>query len=240
MFSSSNKNIYSTHRHTSFLLFALIEATIFSYNCHALAPSMVSSSIPKSRPLFYQDDKNHGEHTNPISQPFTNTKKIKKGRKSIVGDLKSLDDLKFFLEDDDRLVAVKFFAPWCKSCQKLGKNFDRLAMEMADTIVDRQMVPGKIRCAQVECRTTHSFVTEQLYVMALPTLHLYHGTQKIWEASGQTDTKELRKILSELEENLKTPEELQTHAELTDDGILTNALEDTMFGTYPAFLDEEW
>jgi len=242
--SSSISNKRSGHHCyiTPFFFFELV-MLLSDNNCHAfLTPTMISSIIPSNNhlPIFYQDDKKyHGGDTTFISSSNNHIKKTTT-KKPIVGDIKTLDDLKYFLEEDgdDRLVAVKFFAPWCKTCQRLGKHFNRFALNMADTIEDRKIIQGKIRCAQVECKSAHNFVTEQLYVMALPTLHLYYGTHKIWEASGQTDTKELQQILESLLE--KSPEELQTHAESIDDGILVNALEDTMFGTYPSFLDEEW
>jgi len=242
---SNNKNFH--HRCKFLVFFALIiQATITCRICHGfIPPSMMtaSSSIYNSnhRQLFYKDEHNISENTNNSKGISSNEKigKVKKRKKPIVEDVKGLDDLRYLLDgDDDRLVAVKFYAPWCKMCQYLGKSFDRLATEMADTIVDRQIVRGKIRCAEVECRSKNTFATEQLYVMGLPTLHLYYGTNKIWECSGQTNTQELRKVLSELDGLL--PEELQAHAESTDDGILTNALEDTTQLSYPSFLDEEW
>jgi hypothetical protein len=111
-------------------------------------------------------------------------------------------------------------------------------MELADGIVARQKVQGRIRCAQVEyTQQTKTLITYHLKVKKVPTLQLYCGLSKLWEVSGKTDTKELRAQLSKVE-HLST-EELLEHAESLDDGILQGAIEDSFYES-PSFLNEEW
>jgi len=98
-------------------------------------------------------------------------------------------------------------------------------------------VEGQIRCAQVKCSSPESFISEQLYVMALPTVQLYYGTHKVWEGSGKTSIKDLKATFSKLQ--CLSPDELRLHAESVDDGVLLHAIEDGLF-SYPSFLDEEW
>jgi len=215
-------------------LFIFIETTFLClHKINSFTPFVLPVQQKRCAPrLFFVDEKNSK------SPMCIQRVKIRKSKSSIVEKIDSLDDLKYLLEEDDRLVAIKISAPWCKTCQKLGKNFDRFALEMADGIVNRQLVKGRIRCAQVEVSSeTKSFITEQLQVIGVPTLQLYRGTYKIWEGSGKSNTKELREILSNLEK--MRPEKLQAHAEAEDDGILLAAIEDSMF-SYPSFLEEEW
>lgn len=39
-----------------------------------------------------------------------------------------------FLEEDDRVCVIKFYANWCKSCQRFGLKFRHLAFEEGDRI----------------------------------------------------------------------------------------------------------
>ena len=39
-----------------------------------------------------------------------------------------------FLEEDDRVCVIKFYATWCKSCQRFGLKFRHLAFEEGDRI----------------------------------------------------------------------------------------------------------
>jgi len=110
-------------------------------------------------------------------------------------------------------------------------------MELGDGIIDRKQVEGQIRCGQVKCSSPESFISEQLYVMALPTVQLYYGSHKVWEGSGKTSIKELKAAFSKL--HCLSPAELRSHAESVDDGILLKAFEDVFFSN-PSFLDEEW
>jgi hypothetical protein len=52
-----------------------------------------------SSQLFFQDDKTTISKPAPI--------KLIKGKKPFISKLKNLDDLKYFLQEDDRLAAIK-------------------------------------------------------------------------------------------------------------------------------------
>ena len=70
------------------------------------------------------------------------------------------------MEEDERLAVIIYYAPWCKSCQKLNRNYEHLATELADGIVARKKVHGKIRCARVEYTpTTKDLIMKQLQIV---------------------------------------------------------------------------
>jgi len=120
----------------------------------------------------------------------------------------------------------------------LGLHFDRLAREFGDGVLNRQKVSGEIRCAQVEYGSaTANFITEQLQIQSVPTMQLYRGLHKVWGVSGKTDTRGLKAELNELLS--RSEESLEEHANDVDDGILLEAIEDSMFDV-PDFLNEEW
>ena len=82
-------------------------------------------------------------------------------------------------------LAFRFYAKWCKKCQRLGRQFDRLAMEMGDRIVDQQFVDGDVRFAAIEYnKESHNFITEELQIRGFPTLQMYVGAHKLLEAGS--------------------------------------------------------
>ena len=148
----------------------------------------------------------------------------------------SLNDLRWFLEEDERPVVIKFYAKWCKKCQRLGQHFDRLAMEMGDRVVDQQMVDGDVRFAAVEYnQESHDFITEELQIRGFPTLQMYVGTKKLLE--GGSSIKSVRKELAVIDEI--SHQELLARAEEADDGVIEGLIEESFFDS-PDFLNEEW
>lgn len=175
-------------------------------------------------------------------------------KKPIITTIKSLTDFQSFLdEDDERLTAVKFYAPWCQSCRRLGNHYQKLASKIGDGILQRKKVEGKVRFAEIEFSfragkemsvsesITTDFVTNTLQVKTIPTLHLYYGHHKVWETSGKTTTKELKQAIDEIERltSSNTGYSLDSLAIDRDDGILKQAIEESFY-EYPSFLDEEW
>lgn len=158
----------------------------------------------------------------------------------IILKINSLDDLQYVLEEnEDRLMAIKFYAPWCKTCQRLGIDFGRFARTWGDGVSNESSTLGRIQCAEVEFKSAESsqWVTEDLQVKAIPTLQLYCGTSKIWEGIGAKNTKLLQDELRRLKN--MSPDDLRAHGELMDDGILQQALENNFYDV-PDFLNEEW
>jgi len=166
--------------------------------------------------------------------------KPSKRRKILIEDsISSLSELKYFLEDDERPVVIKFYAKWCKKCQRMGRQFDRLAMEMGDCIVDQQMIDGDVRFAAIEYTpASQKFLTEELQIQGLPTVQIYVGTRKLLDESGGSGS--MKKIIQELEviEEL-SHDELIERAESADDGVLSGLIEESFYDS-PDFLNEEW
>lgn len=156
--------------------------------------------------------------------------------KIIVEEISSLNELKYFLEEDERPVVIKFYAKWCKKCQLVGRQFDRLAMEMGDRIVDQQLIDGDIRFAQIEYNPeSQAFITEELQISGVPTMQMYVGTNKLLE--GGSTIKNIRTELTQIEG--LSHEELLQRAEDADDGVLTGLIEESFYDS-PDFLNEEW
>jgi len=172
----------------------------------------------------------------PLPVRKNNIPKPSKHTKIIVEEITSLNELKWFLEEDERPVVIKFYAKWCKKCQRLGLQFDRLAMELGDRVVDQQFIDGDVRFAAVEYnQESHDFITEDLQIRGFPTVQMYVGTRKLLE--GGSSVKNVRKELSIIEEISHNA--LMERAEEADDGVLTSLIEESFFDS-PDFLNEEW
>jgi thiol-disulfide isomerase/thioredoxin len=197
--------------------------------------SRISSAAPFR--LYYKEEA-HPDVETDGSTVVVETKQHFKKKPSIV-ELSTLEEIRSFVEEDDRLAVIMFYAPFCKSCQKLKLHFEKLALDMADGIVARKKVYGKIRCARVEFNPqTKDLIMHQLRVGKVPTIQLYHRINKVWDVCGQNDTKELRLTLAKLDE--MSPGELLKYSEALDDGIFLNALEEDLYDNSPEFLNEEW
>jgi len=219
------------------IIYILSISTLFfaSFSEGFTVSSGDQASKPSPSQLFFQDDVTK---TSSSSETMKASRLIIKGKKPYITKLNSLDELQYFLQEDDRMVAIKLYAPWCKTCQRLGLQFQRLATEFGDGVASRKMVEGQLRFAEVAFSPqTNHFIQDQLQVQAVPTLQLYHGVHKLWQRSGTKDTRDLRDTVLHLES--KTAGELLTLGEQEDDGILQHAIEDTMYD-HPSFLDEEW
>lgn len=204
-----------------------------------LSPTTSSPSISSTTALEYQSETPVGETTTILEKPLPvrkNIPKPSKHTKTLVEDITSLNELKWFLEEDERPVVIKFYAKWCKKCQRLGRQFDRLAMEMGDRIVDQQFVDGDVRFAAVEYnKESHDFITDDLQIRGFPTLQMYVGNHKLLE--GGSSIKSIRTELNEIEHI--SHGELLERAEAADDGVLTSLIEESFFDS-PDFLNEEW
>eukprot|EP00584_Thalassiosira_punctigera_P022093 CAMPEP_0172553886 /NCGR_PEP_ID=MMETSP1067-20121228/52232_1 /TAXON_ID=265564 ORGANISM="Thalassiosira punctigera, Strain Tpunct2005C2" /NCGR_SAMPLE_ID=MMETSP1067 /ASSEMBLY_ACC=CAM_ASM_000444 /LENGTH=266 /DNA_ID=CAMNT_0013342149 /DNA_START=165 /DNA_END=965 /DNA_ORIENTATION=+ len=95
--------------------------------------------------------------------------------------IKTHEDYVKFLEEDDRLCAIKFYANWCKSCQKFGVKYRQLAFDEGDHIdVHGATVhSGEVRFAEAEYSASAK-LCKSLKVAKLPTVHMYRrGEGKI-------------------------------------------------------------
>ncbi|KAL3933521.1 MAG: hypothetical protein SGBAC_010359 [Bacillariaceae sp.] len=170
----------------------------------------------------------NGMKTSPVSGITKAPSLVIKRKKPSIARLSSLDELKYFLLEDDRMAVIKFDVPWCKRYQRLGLRFKKLASELGDGFVSSKKVQGQLRFAEVAYSPkTNRFIEDELQVEAMPTLQVYHGFHKLWERSGTKYARDLRNTVLRLES--KTEEELLTLGETQDDGILQDAMEDTMY-----------
>lgn len=109
-----------------------------------------------------------------------------------IAHLSSEEDHKRFLEDNpEKLVVMKFFAPWCRACKGLEPKYKRVANagDAKDVVF-----------AQFDVQHNKKFV-KSLGILALPNVHFYSGgeSSKVLESfpCGPSKVPILKKKLGE-------------------------------------------
>jgi len=99
----------------------------------------------------------------------------------IIHDMDSSDELLSFLQTpgDDRPVVVFYYAGWCKNCQRVGLQLQKVARKLGSA-------KGPIRFASMECKpSTQDFLLHQMCVTGLPALRVYdHGGDVVADAGS--------------------------------------------------------
>jgi thiol-disulfide isomerase/thioredoxin len=95
---------------------------------------------------------------------------------------------------DDRITVVSFHAAWCKSCQKFGRLYQKLANDRADWVagdakrirkIDKNKMSdddilerGAVRLASIEWKA-NTELCRSLGVTRLPSVHYYQNGRKL-------------------------------------------------------------
>ena len=69
-----------------------------------------------------------------------------------ITSITSRDELFEFLAEDERLIVVKFYATWCKSCARFGLKLKKFAKKHGDLVDEHEVElhKGDIRFAEIE------------------------------------------------------------------------------------------
>jgi len=74
-------------------------------------------------------------------------------------------------QNPDKLIILKFFAPWCRACKGLAPRFKNVAMQDANQ---------NIVFAELNVQPNRDYV-KKLGILALPNVHFYAGSQGVVE-----------------------------------------------------------
>lgn len=172
--------------HRAIVLASMVIAmTASSQTVHAFVPlaKQSLSTIPLHLWGFGQTN---SEPTPPSEEELQDLDKglntvVKKYAGVARPQITTVEEIKDFLEflgEDDRLCVVKFHASWCKSCQKFGIRYKKLALKEGDKIDRRGTVleKGRVRFAEVEF-TANADLCRTLGVHKLPYIHIYSGSK---------------------------------------------------------------
>ena len=78
----------------------------------------------------------------------------------------------------------RFYASWCKSCQKMGMQYERIGKEIGDLVITNKdgtetvVKSGEIRLAQIEYGANRK-LCKSLDVKKVPSVHFYSERKKV-------------------------------------------------------------
>jgi thiol-disulfide isomerase/thioredoxin len=167
----------------SFLMFLILIAASLPLesiafvitSSHRCVPALVAASITK--PLQMSDATSEW-YTPPAPEP--RQAKLPIHTVPVVTHIDSHEAFEEYLQaPDDRITVVSFHASWCKSCQKFGQLYQKLAKEQADWAADGDVLEtGTIRLASVEWGA-NTELCRSLEITRLPSVHYYHSGRKL-------------------------------------------------------------
>jgi thioredoxin-like negative regulator of GroEL len=167
------------------------------------------ASFPLESTAFVPTSKNH-RHVNPLQMTATHnpvtseryapplplpppTIKAKRPTNAVpvVTHIGSAEALKEYLTaPDDRVTVISFHASWCKSCQKFGRLYQKLAVDRADWVLGGKhmkknkdslqevLTTGSTRLASIEWGA-NTDLCRSLGVKRLPSVHYYKNGRKL-------------------------------------------------------------
>eukprot|EP00984_Skeletonema_dohrnii_P035100 scaffold34616_cov159-Skeletonema_dohrnii-CCMP3373.AAC.5 len=158
------------------MLLPLTFTVLLWLTCSAFSPR------PSHLPSYRLRLPRHSEQRSIINE---NTSVLLSSRASNIDDdddrsrpnivkIQTHQDYVDFLQEDDRLCLVKFYASWCKSCKRFGVSYRHLAFEEGDHLNPNGDVVhvGNVRFAEVEY-SQNAKLCKSLKVRKLPTVHYY-------------------------------------------------------------------
>jgi len=114
---------------------------------------------------------------------------VKKDSKQLITEVTTLQDYKRVVADEkDRLVGVRFYAPWCRACRAVQSRFRKLAADYPS-----------VKFVEAPLTEDNAYLHEGLGVPSLPFTHIYHPEV------GLVDERSInKKIFADFQETLKT------------------------------------
>ena len=118
-----------------------------------------------------------------------------------ITSIQKKDGFEKFLQEDERLCLVKFYAPFCKACKAFGKKFRKLAIERGDAInsIGEIARHGDARFGEIDFS---SGLVKELGIKKFPTVVIYRGltSEVLSEITCKNDA--IEKITAEMDNHL--------------------------------------
>lgn len=124
-------------------------------------------------------------------------------RAPMVLQVSNIQDYKTQIVDvRDKMVCVRFYAPWCKACKAVEGSFHRMSREYED-----------VKFVEVLVTKENAYLHKGLGVPSLPFGHIYHPVVGLVE-----ERKINKKIFNEFKQVLQTYVDGQCRVSYSEDG----------------------
>lgn len=118
-------------------------------------------------------------------------KEKKRSPKDLITNVETLQDYKAVVADEtEKIVLVRFYAKWCRSCRAAEPQFHRLVQEYSDE---------DVKFVQVPLKRENAFLHEGLGVPSVPYCHIYHPEGGLVEEM-KMNKKKFTKVRKSLEQ----------------------------------------
>jgi len=172
----------------------------------------------RSSQLFYLPSENTNHNNDDLPMAVDGIGDDRNARPKIVR-ITAQEEYVTFLQEDDQICIVKFYANWCKSCQKFGIKYRHLAHDTGGNAV---------RFAEVEY-TASAQLCKSLKINKLPTCHIYRrGKGKIVDMTCKPSLFHLvvdelkRVLLDEAKNDTTDASETDANVIMNDDEKMKN------------------
>lgn len=126
----------------------------------------------------------------------------------------------------------RFYAPYCKSCQKFGMHYNRIGKEIGDLTIqntdgsETTVREGEIRLAEMEYRSNKE-LCKSLGIKKLPSVHFYSKGKLI--EGFPCGPRKIGMLLEKLERyQSMTPAELEFEADMNQGMALGDSVLETL------------
>jgi hypothetical protein len=170
----------------SSLVSAFSSSTLASRNHHTGA--LGSTLAPQGEGVGADADSNSQGGTVSIAA-------IPRGVHAPVDEINSPEELRDFLNQDDRICVIKFHATWCKSCQRMGLKYQGYANKHGDWVqgqgrsgcdvfndpddYEREVLKdGEYRFGSIEINS-NAGMCKELGINKLPYIHIYSKGEQL-------------------------------------------------------------
>ena len=155
--------------------------------------SALATASTITKPLQMSDASSEW-YTPPAPLPMQ--AKIPRNAVPVITHINSAEAFQEYLQapGDDRITVVSFHAAWCKSCQKFGRLYQKLAIDRADWVAGDSKIlkinknnknkntvileRGEVRLASIEWKA-NTELCRLLGVSRLPSVHYYQNGRKL-------------------------------------------------------------
>jgi len=133
------------------------------------------------------------EKTNGGFIPRIFKKEEKRGRTRLVPDIKHVETITEYkavvADEEERIVVVRFFAPWCRACRAAAPLFRKMAGDFS---------PG-VKFVEVPLTKENAYLHEGLGVPSVPFAHIYHPDSGLVEEMkmNKRDIPGVQKVLGD-------------------------------------------
>jgi thiol-disulfide isomerase/thioredoxin len=116
---------------------------------------------------------------------------LKRRRPKSIQVVATMEDYKtVVVDEEDKMVVVRFFAPWCRACKAVAPLYEQLAS---------QYNSEKVKFVQVPLTRQNGHLHQGLGIPSLPFAHIYHPQVGLCEEMSMNKNK-----FSEFRDTLET------------------------------------